>query len=698
LLSADPISFRLAQRSQDPTSTLAIGDLNHDGIPDMVAVAPGHNAARIWLGRGDGTFSPFLAIRVFDPRSVTIADFNGDGNADFAVTSPQGDKDSSVDLLYGRGDGTFFGPVHYSTHVDAITVTSADFNGDGLPDLALSNRNRVSVMLNEGNQVFAPPAFYVAGGELSRYIATGDFNNDGAPDLVVVRSNSTVNVLLNQTINGVGTGLFGAPISAPVGIDPQIVVTGDFNGDGKLDVAVVNSNFRVAPVSVLLGNGDGTFQPRRNYFGGNFVDGLAVGDFNGDGKLDLASTSFTSAMRVYPGNGDGTFQPQTDVTAGQQGIFLKSADLNADGLPDIILASGGGFRALLNTSTSTAPVGTPGMLNVSFGGGNPNSVRFLNSQGVMTTVSLAGPGAGAMSLTGTDLTQTGNLITGENIAIDSITTSGTTRASSLTLSTNRKSGVIGVNTILVGGPLKALNAQQVILHGDCTINGPVQSVGFDSVIDGSLNIVGSAPAPGSKSTAQLTLKVTRADGMTVNAGMPIKLIDVGQWISSDGTHVGLTAGAVNTIRSDGPFAADLGLSGSLGTFSGAQITGGAWLVQGNIGKISAKSLVNTYISATGSINTISVSRNSRAFTFGNVFIFAGNIGSANLGTISFNNSGSPFGVSVTQSSGLLSGQDAVTGKTFVVRDLSPVISISDVLAARGIAAQDFYVHFGVIPI
>jgi len=317
LLSADPISFKLVQRSQDPTATLDIGDLNHDGVPDMVTVSQGHDIARIWLGKGDGTFLPFLRMRVFNPRGVAIADFNGDGNLDFAVTSPQGNKDSSVAVFYGRGDGTFFGPIHYSTHVDAITVTSADFNGDGMPDLAFSNRNRISVMLNQGNQVFAAPVFYEAGSDLARYITSGDFNNDGAPDLAVVRTNGTVNVLLNQTVNGVGTGIFGARLIAPVGIDPQIVVPGDFNGDGKVDLAVVNSNFRVAPVSVLLGNGDGTFQPRRNYFGGDFVDGLAVGDFNGDGKLDLASTSFSSAMRVYPGNGDGTFEPQTDVIAGQ---------------------------------------------------------------------------------------------------------------------------------------------------------------------------------------------------------------------------------------------------------------------------------------------------------------------------------------------------------------------------------------------
>lgn len=697
LSAASGISFDLVQRELAPTFSAALGDLNHDGFADLVSVNPTHGTIHILLNRGDGTFSLVPGFLLDNARWATIADFNGDGNSDIAVVSPGGNKHSIVEILYGNGDGTFPTRVRYSTHVDALTVASADFNGDGLPDLAFSNRKRVSVMFNTANQTFSAPVFYEAGGENARSVTVGDFNGDGAPDLAVVRTNDKVDVLLNQKVNGVATGVFGSPTTARVGIRPQVAVTGDFNGDGKLDLATVNSDFRVAPITVLLGNGDGTFQPARNSFGGNFVDALTVGDFNGDGKLDLATSSFTSAMRIYPGNGDGTFAPPTQIPQGQEGIFMTAADLNNDGKPDVLISSGGGFRVLLNTSGSTPPSGTPGTLAVNFGAGSSKSVRFLNSHGFMTTVSLSGPGSGTIHFTGSDLSQQGSLVSGANISIDSIAAAGTSGASNLSVSVGNKSGVADVNSITIDGQLNTLSAPAVLLHGNCTVQ-TARSISFDSVTDGTLSIgsgmIFSGPAP-VPAAPPLTLKVTRADGMSVQSQEKIQLLQVGQWTSSDGTNATLFAPGIATLRCAGPFAANLSITGGgIGAITAGQITVGAWNVVGSIGKISAGELVNLSIDVHGAIGTISVSRHPHLATFGNVHIIAeSSIGSANLGTISFNNSGTPFGLHA-KSIGRLSGQDVVTGKSFSIRSPASSADVNNALIARGIAPADFLVQIG----
>ena len=225
----------------------------------------------------------------------------------------------------------------------ASQVVAADFNGDGYADLAaIDGSNSISVLLNSGEGVFRLPVTYAAGTTVAA-LAVGDFNGDGKPDLAVADVDiycycpGSLSILL-----GNGDGTFQPPFTYPAGSGAAAVATGDFNGDGKLDVVLANYGFagEGQTVSVLLGNGDGTFQPAVDYTVQGSPVSVAVADFNGDGKLDLAVANFSGygILSILLGNGDGTFQPQIEISVSIDPDAVAAGDLNGDGMPDLIVA------------------------------------------------------------------------------------------------------------------------------------------------------------------------------------------------------------------------------------------------------------------------------------------------------------------------------------------------------------------------
>src|SRR5262249_47311302 len=243
-------------------------------------------------------------------------------------------------VLLGKGDGTFQPAVNYVVGDSPTSVAVGDLNGDGIVDLAVSDTagNAVSVLLGKGDGTFELAGTYPAGVG-ARSVAIGDFNGDGRLDLAVVNQGSApgytdggLSVLL-----GNGDGSFQPPINYTTGIRPLAVVVGDFNRDGIPDLAVTSYG-----VSVLLGKGDGTFRAPVKYAAGQQPWGIAVGDLNGDGILDLAVGDVrlgSDAVRVLLGKGDGTFQPARSYTTGATGDFIASvaiADVNGDGIPDLV--------------------------------------------------------------------------------------------------------------------------------------------------------------------------------------------------------------------------------------------------------------------------------------------------------------------------------------------------------------------------
>src|SRR5579859_4272570 len=273
---------------------------------------------------------------------VAVGDFNGDGKQDIALLEA-GAFDASppneVLVLLGNGDGTFRKGALYAVGIASRGLAVGDFNGDGKQDLAVANvsSDDVSVLLGNGDGTFQPAISVPAqGGTVNvsdsgpSLVAVGDFNGDGKQDMAVLFPQSDeVGVLL-----GNGDGTFQPLVVYAVDQNPHWVAVADFNGDGKLDL--VTANTRAGDLSVLLGNGDGTFRPAVNLPAGQRPTRGVVGDFNRDGKLDLAiiSTSF-GTVNVMLGNGDGTFQAPQPYSTGGSPNSIVAADFDGDGKLDL---------------------------------------------------------------------------------------------------------------------------------------------------------------------------------------------------------------------------------------------------------------------------------------------------------------------------------------------------------------------------
>ena len=357
------------------------------------------NTVSVLLGNGDGTFQAQQPYAVgVDPVGVVVADFNGDGIADLAVTNG---GDNTVSVLLGNGDGTFQAQKTYAVGPAPFGIVVADFNGDGISDLAVtsaSSAGTVSVLLGKGDGTFQPQRTYAAGTDTVG-IAVADFNGDGIPDLALTNeSSNTVSVLL-----GNGDGSFQAPRPNGVGIEPYGIAVGDFNGDGFADLAV--TNFHDATVSVLLGNGNGTFQPQHTNAVGNSPHNIVVADFNGDGNVDLAVTNgFDDTVSVLLGNGHGTFQQQQTYGAGSGPLGIAVADFNGDDVPDLAAVdnTASTVSILLGGTVSTGtlnniPVYGSGSQNIQatfaptgtfYAGGQSNMLTVTGSGGIPTTTTL----------------------------------------------------------------------------------------------------------------------------------------------------------------------------------------------------------------------------------------------------------------------------------------------------------------------
>jgi MBG domain (YGX type)/Bacterial Ig-like domain (group 3)/FG-GAP-like repeat len=403
----------------------AVGDFNGDGIPDLAVPNPGSNNVSILLGDGKGGFAPGSPVSAgTNPLGVSVGDFNGDGIADLAVANFD---PNTVSILLGNGDGSFReatgSPIAVGINPDFVAV--GDFNSDGIADVAVTNSGdaTVSILLGDGSGGFTEVLPRVAVGSLPRGVAVGDFNGDGIADLEVANQGSnTVSILL-----GNGDGTFDTSQVA-VGSNPFGVAVGYFNSDGFADLAVANFNDNT--VSILLGNGHGTFTQATGspIAVGNVPRNVSVGDFNGDGIVDLAVTdSNDNNVRILLGDGIGNFTqaPWSPVAAGDRPYGVSVGDFNGDGIADLAVADlvPNTVSILLNqvTQTSTAMVtgvsvpggGTTRHVTATYAGdtnfdGSTSSAIPLMTSPVTTTTVLELSTAGTITF-GTPVTLTANV-------------------------------------------------------------------------------------------------------------------------------------------------------------------------------------------------------------------------------------------------------------------------------------------------
>jgi uncharacterized repeat protein (TIGR01451 family) len=474
-----------------------MSDLNADGKADLVTVNFTSNTVSVFLGNGDGTFQPKIDYMAgMQPTWAAIADFNGDGKPDIAVCNQ---NNNTITILLNQGDGTFTAGVAISTSLPFRVVT-ADLNGDGRVDLiVVSATGYAGVFFGAGDGTFQAPSasIYVC---CDSSLAVGDFNGDGKPDLAL-----GMYVYLNN-----GDGTFGDATYLADGAFAWAVV--DLNADGKADLIGTD---HANGLMVYLGKGDGTFQTPVYYPAGSGPSDITLADINGEGKLDVVvASSLSNAIFVLPGNGNGTLQPGVSYSVGRNPVSVVAGDFDGDGRTDL---------AVVNSADNSLSIllGTLSVLNIS----STHGASFYPGQigaAYSIIVTNTGPKPTLGTLTVTDLlpaclTATAISGSGWNCVLSTLTC---TRSDALAVSSSYPPITLTVNA---------------------ASNAPVQVTNIVSVSGG--NTVGAAA---SDPTAILALPSAPILSTPANGATGLSRTPVLSWTSATGAtsynvYFGVTA-------------------------------------------------------------------------------------------------------------------------------------------------------------
>lgn len=321
----------------DTTANKEIMNLCPNGVPGH----PGPFARQTALVRGSGDrTTAAIPPLTSGPANQGLVSFNGVGTIDAALITSSG-----IAVTLFNSDGTMLSTATYPVAGIGAGILAADFDGDGIQDLAAtqngtSGPGNVVVLLGKSDGTFGPPKAFTAG-SFPFYLTTGDFDGDGVPDLAVTNLSANLGTAGAVTVLlGKGDGTFAPAVGYPVGEFPGTIVAADFDGDGNVDLAALDTQTGIAnytnKVWVLLGRGDGTFKPALLTATGTGSGYLSFADVNNDGNLDLIiADQFASAMAIMLGKGDGTFQPSKEYVSAAQTTVTAPIPLT-DGTTSIL--------------------------------------------------------------------------------------------------------------------------------------------------------------------------------------------------------------------------------------------------------------------------------------------------------------------------------------------------------------------------
>ena len=505
-----------------PQSVVA-GDFNNDGFPDLAVLNTADSTVSILLGNGFGGFTVVASPSSTGANATEIAtfDLDGDGKQDLVVTNS---SSLTVSVLLGNGDGSF--KARTTTTLPSPSGTPqalalGDFNGDGIPDIAVTNgSNQVYILLGTGTGAFnvsTGSPFTVDNGVSS--IVVGDFNRDGNLDFATANQTaSTITVMQGDGTGNVFTSIPGASLSLAGSAAPMSIVAADFDGDGKIDLAVAESSLN--QVGVLLGNGDGTFGLQAVYATGTQPVALTVGDFNSDGIPDIAVVNATgTGTSLLLGAGTGNFQTQIQSAVGTNPTALAVADFDGDGNSDFAVANTGSNNVsiLLNQITDTASalltgIPIPGNGNHQLDATYTTDTKFASS--ISSKVSLA---ASPISTTTPLISNLGTV----------------PLAKATPVVTWPKPASISYGTPLWTQLNATVTVSGVNIPSNCTYNpaaGTVLSVGTETL---SVQCTPSASTSYTTANQTTTIQVTRATPMitwaqpaSITYGTPLDLVQL----------------------------------------------------------------------------------------------------------------------------------------------------------------------------
>jgi hypothetical protein len=700
--------------TQTQPTGIAKGDFNGDGNLDLIVANAASTSLSLFLGNGDGTFKPAITIPVTIgfPLSVTAADFNGDGNADIAVCSA---TSGLLQVLFGNGDGTFQPPITFPIpglppnpvgRNSVVQISAPDFNNDKKPDLAAATSNGVAVFLNDGSGNFSF-AGYAFSGQVIQNFAVADFNRDGRPDLV---ANTDAGTTLLSLGNGDGT--FQSPSTLPVTTrTPAGLAVADLNKDGLLDVIVddfgLPSSGVPGSIQIALQQPDGTFLLAGTLTAIVHPGAVITGDFNGDGIIDIAALSGgdpnePSAVGVFPGKGDGTFLAPNHfpVSAGPTQLLVASltntealdlitTNISANTI-SVLVNQGANTLTLassINPSTAFQSVTLTATVKPRFPGSGTlsGSVIFADGSKTLGTASINSFGSGRLT---TAFTGSGNhslvavfggnpsFVGGSSATLTQIVNKAApsvSLASSADPSSFGQSVSLAVTVPSVGSGVPATGNVNLVSGGSVILNGALDNAGRVVLSTSSLpigaNIITAQYAGDSNYTAASSLPLTQtvnksatATGVTQAPDPSVfgQSVIISAMVTASGGGSGVPSGSISfsggaaslgTVPLDGNGKASITVNSFTGgTHSIVASYGG----DGNFLTSSSDAILHT---VNRSSTTTALNGGPNPSVFGQAVIFTATVTASGSGSgtpsgsVSFSDGGNSIGSAILDSAG-----------------------------------------------